>query len=188
MPPRRRHVVVKSVLCPLTLGWVAAREGATVVVVRRPLVEVVGSWIERAIGFYPLHHEPEVQRRWLEPLGLPGPSPTSERARVAWTVALLDEILEEAVRAHPEWVVVDHAELCRDPLGGFRALLDRVGLPWGEAVERFLAERNQPGEGFEARRVASDEVGRRRRAMAPAELAEVEAVFAAFPQAHAQVA
>jgi hypothetical protein len=180
-PQRAAHVVVKSVHSVLALDWVARHTGATVVIVRRPPLEIAGSWLKLGMPAYPLDSVPEVRRRWLDPLGLPPQPEGPELARVAWTVACLDAIVEHTLAEHPEWVVVDHPDLCVEPRARFRELFDRVGLPWSDAVERFLAESDQPGSGFAARRVAAEQRDRWRRSMGAADLATVESVLEAFP-------
>lgn len=178
-PPAREHVVVKSVHCPMSLEWVAAHTGAAVVVVRRPVPEMVASWVERGFVPYPLDTIPQARERWLEPLRLPAPPAEPLIARLAWTAAVLDAIVDSTAAAHPEWVRVDHPDLCTAPAPRFRELFERVGVPWGEAVERFLVESDQAGSGYATQRVAAEERDKWRRRLSDADAAAVVEVVEA---------
>jgi len=165
---------------------VAARSGATVVLVRRPVPEIVASWQERGWVGYPLEQVPEVRRRWLEPLGLPPRPAGSGLADVAWTVAVLDVIVARTAAAHSDWVVVEHVDLCQAPAQRFRELFARVGMPWDDAVERFVAESDRPGTGFATQRVASQERDKWLRRLTTEEVATVRAVCDEVATAAAQ--
>jgi hypothetical protein len=188
VPQRADHVVVKSVHSTLALEWVAGHTGATVVVVRRPVPEVVASWLERDFVGYPLDEVPAVRRRWLDALGLP-PRPAGDRvADVAWTVAVLDLILARTTASHPDWVLADHPSLCEAPVERFRELFARAGMPWDAAVERFLVESDRPGTGFATQRVASQERDKWLRRLSPEDVATVRRVGAEVAEGAAATA
>jgi hypothetical protein len=53
--------------------------------------------------------------------------------------------------AHPEWSLVRHEDLSRDPLGGFRALYTALGLEWTTAVAAAILAHTATGNPPEVR-------------------------------------
>ena len=70
-------------------------------------------------------------------------------AGMSWRVALSMSALDDTCRAHPEFHVVDHEVLCRDPHAEYRKLFDAIGLDWSDEVESHIERANRPGEGYE---------------------------------------
>ena len=85
--------------------------------------------------------------------------------------------LDDACRAHPEFHVVDHEVLCRDPHAEYRKLFDAIGLDWSDEVESHNERANRPGAGYETNRIAGEQSGKWRERMAP----DDAAVIARFP-------
>jgi hypothetical protein len=86
----------------------------------------------------------------------PPPLETFERA--AWnTCARMTMMLDQADR-NPDWHVVQHEDLCLDPIVAFRELFTRIGLDWSDDVAEYLEESDRPGEGFDTHRVTRDQL------------------------------
>ncbi len=88
-------------------------------------------------------------------------------AGMSWRVALSMSALDDACRAHPEFHVVDHEVLCRDPHAEYRKLFDAIGLDWSDEVESHNERANRPGAGYETNRIAGEQSGKWRERMAP---------------------
>lgn len=141
------HVLVKSANCAFSLEWIEERFRPRIVVQRRSPLSVVASWIaldlEEDVS---LAHNSSVQERWLQPLGIPTPPAGASRlVRVAWTVGLLSRALKETADRHPDWVLISHDQLCQDPVPGFIALCERLGLTWSAEAEEYLEASDRPG-------------------------------------------
>jgi hypothetical protein len=179
--PGTDHQVVKSIRLPFAVEWVSARWHPAVIVCRRHPLDVIASQFE-------LGHESNLQ--WLPPAaraiatdryGIVEPSAYDMLGGMSWRVALSMSALDDACRAHPEFHVVDHEVLCRDPRAEFHSLFDAIGLEWGDEVESFIEQSNRPGEGYETNRIASDQSGKWRARMTPDDARAAAAVIAQFP-------
>jgi hypothetical protein len=159
------NCIVKTVHAQFAIDWIAARYHPVVIVVRRNLLSIIGSWLQ--LGFVPyaidtpfeLADHPVIQREYLKPLSVdPPPSNSSMLHQIAWHVGLLSIGLERAIARHPDWIVLSHEDLCRNPSEQFRVLFSQTGLEWTDAAERELDRMNRPGTGVEPRRVARDRI------------------------------
>ena len=53
--------------------------------------------------------------------------------------------------------MVQHEDLCDEPLDGFRALFDRLDVEFSADVIATIEERDRPATGYETKRVAADQ-------------------------------
>ena len=67
--------------------------------------------------------------------------------------------LDYVCRAHPEFHVVDHEVLCRDPHAEYRKLFAAIGSTWSDEVESHIERANRPGEGYETYRIVVSSPG-----------------------------
>lgn len=189
-PPE--HCVVKTVNAQFAIDWIADRYDPLVVVVRRNLLSVIGSWLQ--MGFVPyaiatpfeLPDHPEIRREFLEPLSLHPPSRDEPMMhRIAWHVGLLSMGLERAAARHPEWVVLDHEDLCKSPTERFRALFSETGLTWTNAVERELHRLDRPGSGLNVQRVAREQIDSWKNRLSPEQAADAMGILRRFSESAA---
>ena len=154
--------VVKSVHTPTAADFVTAMTDDPVVVIRRNPLNAVASWLELGWKRQRLGGSPAAERAIAESIG--GSAPPSDDAPIlehhAWSYAALTRSLDLAVEHHPEWIVVQHEDLCNDPVGGFRGMFETLDLPFTDEVVATLDERNRPSTGYETKRVASDQAER----------------------------
>jgi hypothetical protein len=175
------HRIVKSVRVPLALDWLSAGWNPAVLVCRRHPLDVVASRLE--IG-----HEHRLDR--LSPaartlartrFGVPEPPPDDVPACAAWITGFLMSVLDAALRAKPALHVIDHEDLCRDPVGTFRALADELGLDWSAECKAFIEGSNRPGSGYVLRRIASEQPNKWMRRLSPDVARTAARVLAEFP-------
>jgi Sulfotransferase family len=157
-PPPAGRIVAKSIHLQLALEWLASNFDVEVLVLFRHPASVLASWMEVNLKDgrnRTLESRSDVRRRYVERWGvpLPGPDPVE---RMCWRIGLLLAALEESVGRHPEWHTRTHEQLCADPGTEFRRLCDELGLTWSTRAGDYLEEKNQPGTGFQAKRVASE--------------------------------
>jgi hypothetical protein len=183
MPSRSDFTVVKSIYAVFSLDWLVERYNPQVIAIQRHPLNVVSSWRQLHIPLFDLAARPAIIDRYLEPLGIEPPRvDASELSRIAWQVGLLTHVLGDAVDGHPEWRMVTHEDLCREPVTGMRDTFDSLGLAWTDDVERFLNESNRPGEGLEPTRVTTEQPHRWRKRLTDAEVEEIEGVLDRFPR------
>jgi hypothetical protein len=77
--------------------------------------------------------------------------------------------------------VIDHEHLCRDPVVGFRDLVQGLGLEWSAEAETFVRESDVPGQGYELHRVASQQPGKWRARLDRDEARRIARVLSRFP-------
>jgi hypothetical protein len=181
--PRR---VVKSVHAPLMLDWITARWDPAVVVCFRHPLDVVASVIEagtcgRTGGAVTRLLSPAALAVGTDAYGVPLPDGDGQVAFTAWRVGLVMSALADACRAHPEYHVVHHEQLCEQPVERFRALVEAVGLEWTADTERFVTESNQPGTLWQTNRIAGEQQDRWRTRLTPADARVATEVLCRFP-------
>lgn len=180
-PAAPGRVVVKSVHASLALSWIRRRFDPHVVVVLRHPLNVLASMLDLDMHDRDRHldRSPAVLRDYAGRWGAAPPGPgASPLRRAAWQTGLLQSALAEQDDVA---LVVVHEELCTDPPARFRALFDDLSIPWREAVSEHVREWDQPGGGFNPRRVAADQPERWRRRFDDADVAEIRSVLEAFP-------
>jgi hypothetical protein len=181
------NVIVKSVNAALSAEWLAARLDVQVVVVLRDLLNVLSSWVDLGwLGSPDANELASSDPPLLEQLALGYGVPSltaggSALARLTWLLGLLKMSLERTARAHPEWHVARHEELCEQPPERFRGLAARVGLKWSPEADAAVAATDAPGSGYQIERVASSLPNVWRSRLAPQQVAEIASVLGAFP-------
>jgi hypothetical protein len=182
---RARHVVAKSVQCPLAVEWIAHEFDPRVVVLFRHPLNTIASW--RDMGFVasgarnPREHAVLTEvaaARW----GVgPPPVDAPDMAQHAFEFGVLTNALADAVARHPEWIVARHEDLCIDAPTRLRELGERVGLEWDDAADRFVRESDREGAGFATTRVAREQADRWRDRLSAEDVDAIRAVLHAFP-------
>lgn len=175
--------IVKSVHAPLALDWLVHSfpEPRFVVVLRNP-ANVLSSWLEMRLSDADRHLDidPRVVHRYMDRWGVRLPHGTGPE-RAAWQVCLLTAALIEAAEGRPEVVVVEHEQLCHDPVAAFAQLSTSLGLSWREEAHAFLGDSDRAGQGFEIRRVARDQPERWRSRLSHDGVDALRAEAAQFP-------
>jgi len=176
-------VVVKSVHAPLTLEWLAHLLPAVrVVVVLRHPASVLSSWRELALPDQDraLDRHPAVRDGPARVWGLPPPD-GDPLSRASWQVCLLTSSLLDCASRHPEWLVVEHDDLCGRPVERFSELSRRLGMTWDDRGEQYLRASDASGEGFAVRRRAGEQPGRWRSRLTADEVAVLASTMRRFP-------
>jgi hypothetical protein len=175
-----RHRVVKSVRAQLMLEWVLANWSPRVVVCRRHPMDVIASRVAMRYPQPPDDVDRNVREEGERRFGIPPPVPR-DVARAAWWLGVEMSVLDEALRSHPEFVVVDHEDLCEDAVGRYRALARELALDWTEDDEAAVLAANRPGTGYERTRVAADLPGAWRDRLSREDARAAAAMLTRFP-------
>lgn len=168
----------------LALDWVVAAFDPVVLVVRRHPLDVVASRLALGSllrGGDQIAHAARVARaeRW----GVDPDVPREPVKRDAWITGFTMSLYEEARAAHPEFHVVEHEQLCRDPVGEFALLAGRLGLHWGERARAVIDASNRPGAGWETNRITAEQPGKWRTCLTRQEVRVAVDVLRRFPVA-----
>jgi len=90
-------------------------------------------------------------------------------------------VLEEVLKANPDFIGVSHDELCLSPVNGLRQLAERCGLAWSEEAEAFVTGSNRPGYGYDVHRITAEQPNRWRERLTASQVDEAMRVLGAFP-------
>jgi hypothetical protein len=181
LPPGTQHHVVKSTRLAYSLDWVAANWQPTIVVCRRHPLDVVASRLE-LFGEEPIEWIGATARaRAADDFGVEEPPPRQYVACTAWRVGVVMSRFDAAADRDPHVRVAEHAELCADPVGRFRALVDDLGLQWTADTEAFVVDSNQAGRGLDMHRVATEQRDRWRTRLTSDDARIAARVLAQFP-------
>lgn len=142
---RGRRPLVKEPHAVFSAEWFAERLGSDVVVTVRHPAAVVSSWKRLAwsFDFTNLLAQPGLLRDQLGPFG-----PDMERALepsydLVDRVALLWHVVYRSVADYrerfPAFHIVRHEDLSREPVEGYRALYETLGLPLTREAENAIA-------------------------------------------------
>lgn len=178
-----RHRIVRSVQVPLALEWVVHRTRPRVVLVRRHPLDVIASRAELGFLDSSLRYVDEDAvaarvERWRcmrRPLG------TDSFANLAWLVGFEMSVFDEVAAAHPEFITVDHEQLCVDPEPQLRRLVADLGLEWTDRCADYLRTSNAAGAGFETKRVTSAQSGKWQTRLSEEQVTVARNLLAAFP-------
>jgi hypothetical protein len=154
---RGRSALIDDPFAVLSSEWFARRLGCRVViVVRHP-----AAWISSRLklgwrtDFGALLAQPLLLEDWLggyraEMEQLADTDDALAEGALLWR--MVHDVVDGVRRRNPDVHVVRHEELSVDPIGGFRALYDAVGVPYTAEIER--AVRAATSGGGRERRVA----------------------------------
>ena len=183
LPGRQDRTAIKTIYGAFCLEWLADRYDPRVVVLQRHPLNVVSSWRELQIPDFDLTTRPSLLEHYRDRFtGDPLDASASDLTKKAWQVGLLTTAIGDALERHPGWLLVNHEDLCADPVNRIREVCERVGMPWSPDVERFLEESNRPGQGLLPVRVTKEQPNRWRGRMSDDEVEEVTSVLARFPR------
>ena len=180
-PSSGDQVVVKSVHGALALPWLAEKFSPQIVIVLRHPLNVAASYLELGWQDAGLQTRAGTVRHRLG-VSIPElPADASPVARVAWQTGVFASAVTSLADSHPDWHIVTHEDLCRDPRGGFRHLYADLGLSWTSTADDYLHRSNRPGTGIKTNRVTKDQPGRWRHRLTYSQVEEIRRVLALFP-------
>lgn len=137
------RVLVKDVHCFLSLEWIHHNITPNIVIVLRHPCGVADSrfrlWGEHQLSWNEkIMAQPGVMNDYLQPF-----ESTIDKAQGFWQRigmfwGAFYYIMLEQQRRHPEWIVIQHEELCRDPIGQYRQLFEQLNIKWTAKTDYFL--------------------------------------------------
>lgn len=162
--------VIKSVHAVLYPEWIVERfrPVSTLIIMRHPMA-VLQSWRRLSL--------PDAFRLTRPPATGGARSEQVALVRTAEQLCVMYESLISAGERNPDWHVVWHEALCEDPHERLPAIAEKCGIGWHETMEKRVASMNQDGQGYEAKRKASQEIGKWKHEATQAEIDAVKKVF-----------
>lgn len=140
--------LVKDPFLLLSVEWFARQSGASpIILVRHPAAFV--SSIKRLgwrLDAASLLNQPELMSRFLYPYQHQLDIARSDELDIVQHACLVWRVLNSVVRyyqeEYPHWSVLKYEDLAADPVAGFRALYDKLDIPWNNEVERAIVINN----------------------------------------------
>jgi hypothetical protein len=152
--PFHTAAVVKDPIGCLLTEYLAVRHGVRPVVLVRHPVAVAAS--VKRLKWKPdlrfLTEQPSLVEDFFAPEHVPHADLSSPVRAAAWEWWALNKVLRAQVARHPDWIVILHEELSREPVSTFRRLFRELDLPWSDRVERRIRRRTGSRNPTEARR------------------------------------
>jgi glycosyltransferase involved in cell wall biosynthesis len=146
-----QQVLLKDPFAVFSVRWFAKRLGCRVVIVVRHPAAFVSSLkrLQWPFEFEDLMIQPHLMKDWLEPfreemdVAQREPSDLIYQASLLWRV--IYHVVWQYKREFPDFQVVRHMDLSRNPASEFKALYNRLGLPYTKAVERRIMKSSRAG-------------------------------------------
>jgi hypothetical protein len=182
------RLLIKEVLCPLSLDWLTQRFPLSVLITIRHPCGYVASGLrlhaagELAVELDHLQSQtalmaefPEDLRGWIS--GLEDPV-----ARLAAAYGIVYKILGDQMAAHPEWLMIHHETLCRDPHTSFRRLCRALDLRYTRSMRELLGETTCARDSalYSVQRVSAEEPEKWKHELTPAQIETVADVISRF--------
>lgn len=153
---RNSRVLLKDPFALFSVEWFAQRLDCTVVIVLRHPAAFVSS-LKRLgwrFDFQDLLSQPLLMRDWLDPFREQmmemkrNQDDVLEPASLLWRMAAY--FVSELQRRHPEFLVLRHEDLARQPLDQFDAIYSRLGLNFDSRAKRHIDMATRSGNPTEA--------------------------------------
>jgi hypothetical protein len=183
----RLRPLVKDPMAVFSAEWIAERfDAQVVVVVRHPAA--FASSIKLDGWAHPFSHfldQPGLIEDHLEPFREEIEAFAREEHEILDQAALLWRLVHHAIAGyrskHPDWLIVRHEDLSREPIEGYADIFEALGLPYTEDVQQAIDQstsRSNPGDRAENRhlfhtRDSRANIDNWRRRLTPAEVEHV---------------
>lgn len=142
--------MMKDPIAIFSSGWLSDRFGMDVVMLLRHPAAFVLSIKEKkwVFDYNNLLAQPELMRDLLQPfeeqIRYFAPKGEDydiiEGGSLQWNV--LYHVAHELAKTRPQWIVMRHEDLSREPVEAFRNMFSRLNIPFSERVEREVKERS----------------------------------------------
>jgi hypothetical protein len=143
-----QRALIKDPFAVFSAPWFAERLGCSVVItVRHP--GAFASSLKRlgwSFDFRDLLAQPLLMRDHLEEdraeMGAMQPNDIVGQAALLWR--MIYRVVHRLRAAHPEFILVRHEDLSRDPVAGYKKLYEELGLEFTPAVEKAVLNSSNP--------------------------------------------
>jgi hypothetical protein len=136
--------LVKDPFAVFSLAWFARQFNARVVIVVRHPAAVASS-LKRLgwnFNFADLLNQPLLMRDWLEPYREDMQVQLTEQGDVIAQASLLWRMIYHVTgmlrENHPDFILVRHEDLSKDPVSGFQHLFEQLDLDYDRSVESLV--------------------------------------------------
>jgi len=172
------RVMVKDVHSFGALEWIHRRiSPVTVIVIRHPCAVTASwlrlnyrtEWIERFLD------QPNLTDDYLKPFEdlLRKAQGDCEKIGTVWGATYY--VMLQQKRMYPDWIVVQHEVLCRDPVGEFRELFRMLDLRWTQKTDELItiSTTRHGDKPYDLERISSQEPDKWKKELDPQQIQQV---------------
>jgi hypothetical protein len=161
------RIMVKDVHSCMSLEWIDQHIAPKIVIIVRHPCSTVSSWIRtfntkknrRLDLLDKLLNQNKLMRDHLEPFEnhLKQSEGLLQDSAAFWGAAYY--VILRQKHLHPNWIFVQHEELCRNPRLEYQKLFDQLDLRWTKATDRLLdsSTSENSGKAYVPKRISSEE-------------------------------
>ena len=174
--PFNKQLIVKSVHTPLALDWLAKHFNVKIVLVLRNPHSLYASYkrMKMPDGNRNLLLQSQLFTDFQSYLECPRQLTNNLHLPSTMQIMLMLKVLAQQIENHPEWLIVSHDQLCRDPQSIYRKIFQQLDLSWTKETDNKLATLNQTGSGFTPSRLARLQPDKWRTELEPSEVATLD--------------
>ncbi|OGO28931.1 MAG: hypothetical protein A2Z16_04995 [Chloroflexi bacterium RBG_16_54_18] len=153
-----RRPLVKDPFAFFSAPWIAQTFGCAVVITMRHPAAFVSSLkrLDWPFDFSDLIDQPLLVQDWLAPFYQKMLEGNHDKADLIGNGSLLWRILYQVgsqfIEANPEFILVKHEELSRDPFSGFQTLYSRLDLDFSTGAQKIIRNSSASGNPTEIAR------------------------------------
>lgn len=174
------QILIKDVHTYLALDWIDYHINPKIVIIIRHPCAVADSWHRLCwkpenAAFNRIIEQPKLMNFHLKEF-----EAILLSAKSFWEVmgafwgACYSVILRQKEN-HPDWIIVKHEDICKDPENQFKELFDKLNLKWTKKTEKILTNSTtrDSGQAYETQRITSREADKWKRRLQPEEIEKV---------------
>jgi len=174
------RVMVKDVCSCMALESIHQHISPITVIVMRHPCAVAASWfrLKYDIDMYiqRLLNQPKLLHDYLKPFEhfLKNASNYWQKMGAFWGATYT--VMLQQQKIHPDWIVVQHEALCRDPVGQYRELFNKLNLHWTKMTDELLniSTTQDSHKPYLPHRVSSREPDKWKRELDPKQIEQVQ--------------
>ncbi|MBZ8182196.1 sulfotransferase family protein [Oscillatoria salina] len=177
-PQWHGRVLIKDVHCYLTLNWLKRQVNPLIVIVLRHPCAVAASWFRlygKVSTFERSLFQPKLLDDYLQSF-IPLLEQTQgfwQRIGAFWGASYYVMLQQQA--QHPDWIVIQHEDFCRDPMMQYRQLFQKLQLNWTVATSEILevSTRKSSKDPYVPLRISAQEPQKWEKELEPQQIAQV---------------
>ncbi|MEO0375303.1 MAG: sulfotransferase [Cyanobacteria bacterium P01_A01_bin.17] len=185
------RVMVKDVHSLMSLDWIDSHISPTTIILMRHPCAVAGSWFHtfkptfakgNIKGLERLLEQSQLFDDYLGPFETLLKEKGSFWHKVGHYWGAVYFVLLQQQKHHPDWIVIQHEQLCLNPMDEFRKLFDTLQLRWTQRTNQILqtSTTSDSGRSYVPSRVSSQEPEKWKQQLEAWQIEEVQAAVKPF--------
>ena len=141
------RVMVKDVHSTMSLEWIDMHIAPIIIILMRHPCAMVASWLRtfkpafetgNVIGLQRLLEQPKLCKDYLQPFEDLLQKKGHYWQKVAHYWGAAHYVMLKQQQQHPDWMIIQHEQLCLDPENEFRKIFDKLQLHWTKKTDQLL--------------------------------------------------